>query len=121
MRPISDFFAQGPQSKKNVFSASCLKLHSIYFSMELLAQNQLILSLFIFYSVSENDAYFRPKVTYDFTDNWKAEIGGNIFTGEEETFFGQFRENSNIYAAIRYSFWEEKPSCKDLFWIFQFD
>ena len=35
---------------------------------------------------------------------WQAEIGGNIFTGKEESFFGQFEENSNVYAAIRYSF-----------------
>ncbi|MCF8131302.1 MAG: hypothetical protein K9N10_22545 [Deltaproteobacteria bacterium] len=73
-------------------------------TQELLAQNQLILSLFIFYSLSENDVYLRPKATYDFTDNWKVEIGGNIFTGKQEAFFGQFEENSNVYAAIRYSF-----------------
>jgi hypothetical protein len=71
---------------------------------ELMAQNQLVLSLFVFYSLSENDCYFRPRVTYDFTDNWKIQIGGNIFAGKQETFFGQFEENSNVYAAVRYSF-----------------
>jgi len=77
---------------------------TVDFTQELMAQNQLVLSLFVFYSLSENDCYFRPKVTYDFTDNWKIQVGGNIFTGKQETFFGQFEENSNIYAAVRYSF-----------------
>ena len=77
---------------------------TVDFTQELMAQNQLVLSLFVFYSLSESDFYFRPRVTYDVTDNWKIQVGGNIFTGKQETFFGQFEENSNVYAAVRYSF-----------------
>ena len=33
------------------------------------------------------------------------EIGGNIFFGDySNTFFGQFQNNTNVYAALRYSF-----------------
>lgn len=71
---------------------------------ELMAQSQLILSLFTFYSLSENEFYFRPKADYDFTDNWKLQAGANIFAGERTDFFGRFEENSSIYAALRYSF-----------------
>jgi hypothetical protein len=71
---------------------------------ELMAQNQLVISLFTFYSLSSGDVYLRPRITYDFTDAWKFQAGGNIFSGDQETFFGRFEENSNVYAAIRYSY-----------------
>lgn len=77
---------------------------TIDLTQELMAQNQLVLSLFVFYSLSGQDAYLRPKMTYDLTDNWKIQVGGNIFLGDRETFFGKFEENSNVYSAVRYSF-----------------
>lgn len=69
-----------------------------------LKQN-LIWSLFVFYSPSDQDVYFRPKVHYKISDRWSAELGGNFFTGEKiHTFFGQFKDNNNVYAAFRLSF-----------------
>ena len=63
------------------------------------------LSLFAFYSPSDSDAYLRPRVSYKIDDHWKAEIGGNVFLGaERHIFFGQFANNTNIYAALRYGF-----------------
>jgi len=73
-------------------------------NQELLAQNQLRLSLFIFYSTATKDAYLRPLAAYDATDRWKVEVGANLFMGDRDTFFGQFEENSNVYAAARYGF-----------------
>lgn len=65
----------------------------------------LVWSLFTFYSPSDQDVYFRPKVHYKVTDHWSAELGGNFFTGEKKyTFFGQFQNNNNVYAAFRYGF-----------------
>lgn len=62
-------------------------------------------SLFAFYSPSDDDAYLRPKVHYKIDDHWSAEVGANVFFGEHEhTFFGQFRDLSNVYAALRYAF-----------------
>jgi hypothetical protein len=63
------------------------------------------LSLFTFYSPSDQDAYLRPRAMYDLTDNWRVELGGNLFFGEEDhTFFGQFEDSTNAYAGVRYSF-----------------
>lgn len=73
-------------------------------AQELMAQNQLVVSLFTFYSLETRDAYLRPRVTYDYTDHWQLSVGGNVFLGSKETFFGRFEENSNVYAALRYSF-----------------
>jgi len=72
---------------------------------KLLMKQNLTLSLFTYYSPSDKDAYLRPNVHYKVTDNWAAEIGGNIFLGaDDHTFFGQFEKNSNVYVGARYSF-----------------
>jgi hypothetical protein len=71
-----------------------------------LTMNQnLVWSLFAFYSPTDEDAYVRPKVSYRIDDQWSAELGGNLFHGKEQhTFFGQLEDNSNAYAALRYGF-----------------
>ena len=62
-------------------------------------------SLFTFYSPSDTDGYLRPKVSYKVNDNVTVEAGGNLFLGRAETtFFGQLRDNSNIYISLRYGF-----------------
>ncbi|MBW2029063.1 MAG: hypothetical protein JRJ31_08305 [Deltaproteobacteria bacterium] len=72
---------------------------------KLLMNQNLTLSLFAFYSPSDSDACLRPKVHYKVTDHWSAEAGGNWFLGSsDQTFFGQFEDNSNVYSAIRYGF-----------------
>ena len=80
--------------------------HVVTLRLTKLMMNQnLRLSLFAYYSPTDADVYIRPKVRYKFSDRWEGEIGGNIFIGKEEhTFFGQFEENSNIYASVRFNF-----------------
>ena len=70
------------------------------------ALNQdLMLSLFVYWSPTDKDGYARPIATYKLTDAWKLTAGGNLFWGEEDhTFFGQFAKNSNLYGGLRYSF-----------------
>ena len=71
----------------------------------LLMNQNLILSLFTFYSPSDRDGYLRPSVTYKVTDHWTVATGGNLFfRNTDATFYGQFHSNSNLYASIRYSF-----------------
>ncbi len=72
---------------------------------KLLMNQNLELSLFTFYCPGDQDAYLRPRVSYKINDNWSAEVGGNVFIGcDEHTFFGQFENNSNVYAGVRYGF-----------------
>ena len=72
---------------------------------KLLLNQDLTLSLFTFYSPTDQDIYIRPKASYELTDAWTVEAGGNIFQGDHDwTFFGQFEDNSNLYAVVRYSF-----------------
>ncbi len=72
---------------------------------KLMLNQNFTMSLFSYYSPSDNDAYFRPKVHYKIDDNWNFETGGNVFYGKDDhTFFGQFEKNSNVYIGLRYSF-----------------
>ncbi len=70
----------------------------------LLRQQTLLLSLFTFYSPSEDDAYLRPVIEYDWSDAVKLTLGGNVLLGPDKAFFGQLKNNSNVYARLRYSF-----------------
>lgn len=72
---------------------------------KLLMNQNLKLSLFVYYSPSDQDAYLRPKVHYKITDQWSAELGANVFQGAGDfTFFGQFEDNTNVYLGLRRSF-----------------
>ena len=63
------------------------------------------LSLFSFYSPSDQDAYLIPEVWHAFTDRLSLTLGANIFQGSRSTtFFGQYHRDSNLYSAIEYSF-----------------
>jgi hypothetical protein len=72
---------------------------------QLLLDQNLRLSLFVFYSPSDDDGYVRPIATYSVDDHWTLEGGANWFFGaNDHTFFGQFQDNTNLYAALRYNF-----------------
>ncbi len=71
----------------------------------MMLEQKLIASLFLRYSPSDNDYYFRPKLSYSQSDHWSYELGANLFYGDQEhTFFGQFKNNDNGYVALRYGF-----------------
>jgi hypothetical protein len=71
-----------------------------------LAVNQnLRLSLFNFYSPGDEDGYLRLSSLYKVNDATRLELGGNFFYGKESyTFFGQFKDSSNIFAGVRTEF-----------------
>ena len=71
----------------------------------LFMQQNLIISWFNFFSPNEGDAFLRPKASYKISDEILFTLGGNMFLGRRgDTFFGQFKDNTNLYARIRYSF-----------------
>jgi hypothetical protein len=72
---------------------------------KLLMNQNLRLSLFTYYSPSDEDVYMRPIANYKASDNLAVEVGSNVFFGDEAyTFFNQFHNNTNAYLAVRYSF-----------------
>lgn len=63
------------------------------------------LSLFSFYSPSDQDALLIPEVWHAFTDRLGLTVGANVFEGRRSTtFFGQYHRDSNLYVAIQFSF-----------------
>jgi hypothetical protein len=80
--------------------------HVITLRLTRLLMNQnLKLSLFNFYSPSDRDGYLRLNSIYKVTDAWQVEAGGNFLYGENnDTFFGQFQDASNLYVGVRDSF-----------------
>jgi len=70
-----------------------------------LMMQDLVLSLFAFYSPTDDDAYLRPTIKYSINDHWDVSAGGNFFFGKSEsTFFGQFEKNTNVYSSLRFSY-----------------
>lgn len=72
---------------------------------QFLIHQNLRLSLFAFYSPSDNDYMLNPEIKYNFSDNIWAAAGANIFGGKEPwTQFGQLDKNDNLYMQLRYEF-----------------
>ncbi len=68
-------------------------------------RDNLVWSLFTYYSPADEDYYFRPSVHYRASDQLSYTLGGNLFGGDAaHTFYAQFEEDSNLYGRIRYRF-----------------
>jgi hypothetical protein len=73
---------------------------------KLLMNQNLRCSLFTYYSPTDKDVCMRPNGNYKVSDELAIEVGGNIFFGDDpNTFFGQFQNDTNVYAGLRYSFY----------------
>lgn len=72
---------------------------------QLLHYQTVRLSLFGFYSPTDEDLHIRPAVSYNHSDQLSITAGANLFSGEKDyTLFGQFEDNNNIYTRVRYYF-----------------
>lgn len=69
-----------------------------------LLRETLHLELFSYIGLTNEDALIRPKITYDFEDSFSILLGSNIFIGDSNGQFGQYVDNSMIYAKLKYSF-----------------
>jgi hypothetical protein len=72
---------------------------------QLLRYQTVELSLFAFFSPSDQDYYLRPAVSYKITDQLTAVLGANLFGGaKQSTAFGQLEANDNVYLRLTYGF-----------------
>jgi hypothetical protein len=69
-----------------------------------LFRETLTLSTFTFYSPSDQDGHVRPVVSYKWSDAVTIAAGVNAMFGDDNSFFGQLENNSNVYLRLRYSF-----------------
>lgn len=71
----------------------------------LLLHQNMRLQWFSFWSPTDRDYLFNPEARYNFSDNFWAAIGVNIFGGKEDTTqFGSLDKNDNLYVQARYEF-----------------
>ncbi len=69
---------------------------------KLLLRDDLSLGGIVFYSPTDADAFVRLTGSYQWNDFWRFDLGANLFSGrEDDTFYGQFQDNSSVYAAVR--------------------
>jgi hypothetical protein len=52
----------------------------------------------------KGDSAIRPKVTYAFTDHLKGIVGGEIYHGPPQSFFGRLSRTSTAYAEFQFGF-----------------
>ena len=55
-------------------------------------------------AMTYRDYALKPKLVYAFTDQMKGTIGMDIYRGASGTFFGRLRDNSSVFAELKYSF-----------------
>ena len=55
-------------------------------------------------SFGRSNYFIRPKLVYAFNDNIKGSLGLDIYRGESNTFFGQLRNSSLLFAEMKYGF-----------------
>ena len=53
---------------------------------------------------TKGDSAIRPKVTYAFSDHLKGIIGGELYHGPRQSFFGQLKPTSTAYAELQMGF-----------------
>ncbi|EMU30311.1 porin [Acinetobacter baumannii ABNIH19] len=57
-----------------------------------------------FYFAPEPNELLRVRINYNLNDHWQLNAGGDRFWGRNDTVLGQFRDNSLVYAQVRYNF-----------------
>jgi hypothetical protein len=63
------------------------------------------LSVFTYYSPTDEDAYVKGLASYRVSDEVEVAVGGNLFAGDTGfTQFGRFDKSDNVYARVRYNF-----------------
>jgi len=63
------------------------------------------ISIFGYLGITDEDWHIRPSASYKVTDAVTWTVGANLIDGDQPyTMFGQFRDNSNVYMRLRYSF-----------------
>lgn len=64
----------------------------------------LILDLFAYIGLNNEDALIRPKLTYSISDGLEVLAGANLFLGNQEGRFGQYDKNDMVFVKMKYSF-----------------
>ena len=62
------------------------------------------LELFYLYSINDGDGLFRPKISYELQDNQKLSLSLDLFHGDLQELFGQFRSKDRVNLSYEIGF-----------------
>ncbi|MDO8426430.1 MAG: hypothetical protein Q7T24_02805 [Deltaproteobacteria bacterium] len=106
---LGEYMHDYPEYKKNLISGfpkepGYRQLAGFRITYFLMHQN-LRLSWFSFYGLTDKDYLLNPEARYNFSDHIWGALGADIFGGKKDTTqFGSLDKNDNIYVQIRYEF-----------------
>ena len=60
--------------------------------------------IFGIYDIKDNGLIFQPKLILSPADAFEVEFGAILYSGDEESIFGRFKNNNEIYLQVTYSF-----------------
>jgi hypothetical protein len=52
----------------------------------------------------DNQGRVSPKISYEINDNWMATLGWDYFYGDVRDSNGQYKNRSQVYTMLKYSF-----------------
>jgi len=68
-------------------------------------QNRIVPEILTVYDITNTGWYMKPRITFQYGDHWREEIGGLIFQGDKSEFpFGVMDKKDEIYFMIKYQF-----------------
>ena len=114
-RYVSNF--QNPQSVNDPVQRSVATANAIFFGQQYRnsygftfrihdnwGNNTLEAECVVVAYLNPYNSYIRPLVTYSFTDQIKGSIGGEIYSGPKESYFGGLKDNQGNFIEMRYNF-----------------
>jgi len=55
-------------------------------------------------SLDRNEWVLQTKISWEFAQDWRAVLGGDVFGGPRTGLFGQFDDTDRVYTELRFSF-----------------
>ena len=76
---------------------------TLHVSKDLLNET-LTLSGMLYYSLNDQDTFFRAKADYEISDGLHLLTGADLFNGRRTGSYGKYADNSQLWAKVKYSF-----------------
>ncbi|ADU61590.1 MAG: hypothetical protein KUA35_14190 [Pseudodesulfovibrio sp.] len=76
---------------------------TLHVSKKVLRQT-LTLSGMVYYSVNDQDTFFRAKADYEWSDGLHFLVGADLFNGRHSGSYGRYEDNSQLWVKVKYSF-----------------
>ncbi len=102
---IQEFIPDYDEDKPVYFNKNGVDTLLTFLFKQFFLQNTMELNIRTAYDIEFRDYIVKPSLKYNFTDNLQGTIGGLLINGKyDDSLFGQFRDNDEIFARLRCSF-----------------